>query len=290
MRHVRGRTAAAACIVLVLSVADAPMLPAQEAPLNRVVARIQADRPAIGTFSRSPDAALDFTVVDAQYGDLDLNAIRRTLDQLRTGDGPPTVSPIVRIPVAAAPAPETVVGQLLNVGAFGIMFPNIETPEQAVTAVGAMRYNAPRLTGRGRLATPGHRQTGSGSAPDYWGLTDDGYRAVADVWPLNPSGQLLAVLQIESLSGIERIDEILDIPGIGAIFLGPTDLAASIGADGPNAPEVEALVQDVLGTCLARSIPCGYPIVAATQDQANQETARRLREGFTMLAVMTTAE
>ena len=75
--------------------------------------------------------------------------------------------------------------------------------------------------------------------------------------------------------------------GVGAIFLGPTDLANAIGAEGPNAPQVEVLVQQVLGACLAAGVPCGYPIVAASPEAAARETARRLAEGFTVLAVMT---
>ncbi len=89
--------------------------------------------------------------------------------------------------------------------------------------------------------------------------------------------------------GIQNLDEILDVPGIGVIFLGPTDLATSAGEDGPNAPRVDALVHQVLEACLARNIPCGYPIVARTPEDAERETARRLAEGFKVLAVMTTA-
>jgi 4-hydroxy-2-oxoheptanedioate aldolase len=278
-------------VVLALSVLCSPTLHGQDAaPDNRVIARLQQGSPAIGTFSRNPDDNLDFTVIDAQYGEFDIEAIRQVLSRIRPADEPPAVAPIVRIPVAVRHAPRDVVTQLLDLGAFGVMFPNIETPQQAVTAIESMRYASAPLAGRERLATTGQRRAGFGSAPRYWGLAEGEYRAVADVWPLNPSGQLMSVLQIESLPGIERLDDILDVPGIGAIFLGPTDLAASIEADGPHAPDVEALVQRALSRCLARNIPCGYPIVAATREEADRETTRRLREGFTMLAVMTTAE
>ena len=97
------------------------------------------------------------------------------------------------------------------------------------------------------------------------------------------------MLQIESLTGIENLDEILDVPGIGVIFLGPTDLAESAGEDGPNSPGVEALVQEVLQVCLVNDVPCGYPIVASTDEAAERETERRLSEGFIVLAVMTVA-
>jgi len=186
---------------------------------------------------------------------------------MRMGDRASDVTPIVRIPLASRDAPHLVVTPLLNLGVLGVMFPDVDTPEQAVAAVNAMRYEPP-----GAVGDP---QTGG--APH------------ADLWPLNPSGQFFALIQIESLAGVERLDEILDVPGIGAIFLGPTDLAASMGADGPNAPEVEAVVQTVLAACLARNVPCGYPIVARTAGDAERETRRRVDQGFAVLAVMTTA-
>ena len=71
------------------------------------------------------------------------------------------------------------------------------------------------------------------------------------------------------------------------VFLGSTDLATSTGEEGPNARRVEALVQQVLEVCVARGVPCGYPIVARSHEDAERETARRLAEGFKVLAVMT---
>ena len=97
------------------------------------------------------------------------------------------------------------------------------------------------------------------------------------------------MVQIESLAEFETLDDVLDVPGIGVSFLGPTDLAISAGEQGPNSPRVEELVQEVLAACLARNVPCGYPIVARTRQEAERETARRLAEGFQVLAVMTTA-
>jgi len=276
--------------MLAMTALYAPVLQAQNvAPVNRVIERLQEDAPAIGTFSRRPADGLDFTVIDAQYGEFDVAAIRQVLAAMRADDGPPGVAPIVRIPREARDAPRAIVTQLLDLGVFGVMFPDIETPAQAMTAVRAMRLTP--AAGAENAAPAGQRETspGFGSAPGYWGLSADEYRAVADVWPLEPAGKLIAMLQIESMTGIERLDEILDVPGIGVIFLGPTDLAASVGADGPDAPQVEALVQRVLAACRARDVACGYPIVARTRDDADRETARRVREGFTVLAVMTTA-
>ena len=244
----------AACIFALEVGWPLPLYAQDDARANRVIVRLQQGRPAIGTFTRTPRPDLDFAVIDAQYGRFDINAIRQAVVAMRSDTGAPAVAPIVRIPYEARDAPQAVVKQCLAAGASGVMFPDIETKEQAMTAISSMRV------GRSR-----------------------------DVWPLDPSGSLVAMLQIESLTGIENLDEILDVPGIGAIFLGPTDLAESAGEDGPNSPGVEALVQEVLNLCRARDVPCGYPIVAPTDEAAERETERRLSEGFTVLAVMTVA-
>ncbi len=230
---------------------------AQEAgSVNRVIELLRAGRPAIGTFTRAARAGIDFAVIDEQYGEFDIDGVREAVVAIRAGSGAPVITPIVRIPLAARDAPGAVVKQVLDAGALGVMFPDIETRAQAISAVNSMRI---------------------------------GRAAGAALWPLDPAGTLVAMLQIETLAGIENLDEILEVPGIGVIFLGPTDLATSAGEEGPNAPRVEALVQEVLEVCLARSIPCGYPIVAPTREDADRETARRLAEGFKVLAVMTTA-
>ncbi len=248
---------AALCTAALTGAALQPWQPlyAQEAAsVNRVIEQLLQGRPAIGTFTRTARPALDFAVIDEQYGDFDIDGVRAAVVAIRAGDGGPAITPVVRIPLAVRDAPEAVVRQVLDAGALGVMFPDIETRAQAVSAVNSMRVA--RAAG-------------------------------ADVWPLDPAGMLVAMLQIETLPGIANLDEILDVPGIGVIFLGPTDLATSAGEDGPNAPRVDALVHQVLEVCLERNIPCGYPIVARTPEDAERETARRLAEGFKVLAVMT---
>ena len=236
-------------------VSPLPLHAQDTAQVNRVIERLQQGRPVIGTFTRTARPDLDFAVIDEQYGAFDIDGVREAVVAMRAGDGTLAVTPIVRIPLAARDTPQAVVKQVLDAGVLGVMFPDIETKAQALAAVSSMRV---------------------------------AQAAGADVWPLDPAGTLVAMLQIETLAGIEHLDEILDVPGIGVIFLGPTDLASSAGEDGPNAPRVDALVQQVLEVCLQRNIPCGYPIVARTRADAERETARRLGEGFKVLAVMTT--
>ena len=164
-----------------------PLYAQEAASVNRVIEQLQQGRPAIGTFARTARPDLDFAVIDEQYGDFDIDGVREAVAAIRAGSGAPAVTPVVRIPLAARDAPEAVVKQVLDAGASGVMFPDIETPAQAISAVNSMRVA--RAAG-------------------------------ADVWPLDPAGKLVAMLQIESLAGIENLDEILDVPGIGVIFPG----------------------------------------------------------------------
>ena len=62
-----------------------------------------------------------------------------------------------------------------------------------------------------------------------WGITDDNdYRAKADPWPLNPLGELLLGLKIETLEGLNKCEQILSVPGIGFAEMGPGDMSMSM--------------------------------------------------------------
>jgi len=69
-------------------------------------------------------------------------------------------------------------------------------------------------------------------------VTTAEYAVKADVWPLNPAGELMAIVMIESREGVRNIDEILKVPGLGAALIAGGDLGVSLGV-GPNptAPE-----------------------------------------------------
>jgi 4-hydroxy-2-oxoheptanedioate aldolase len=106
-------------------------------------------------------------------------------------------------------------------------------------------------------------------------VSQNEYREAADLWPLNPDGNLLAIMMIETADGLKNADAIAAVSGVGAIFIGPADLANSMGVPG-NAPEVEQALQTILTACKAYNVACGKTMSAA-------EMPRRLQEGWKMI-------
>jgi 4-hydroxy-2-oxoheptanedioate aldolase len=123
----------------------------------------------------------------------------------------------------------------------------------------------------------GTRGRAPGNAVWYWGLGYLDYLGKADVWPLDPTGELLAVIQIESREAVQNIGEIISVPGVGAIFIGPSDLSADLGLP-PTHPLVEQAIQTALKACLDHGIPCG--ITTGPQD-----VATRIEQGFRFVTV-----
>ena len=131
--------------------------------------------------------------------------------------------------------------------------------EQALKLVQRLRY--PPQRGARYPEPAGSRSCCPGAAPRYWGLSRLEYMQRSDVWPLNPDGELLAIVMIESRTAIENIDEILDVPGLGGPLISPHDLSMSLGVGTPDsnppAPEVEAATARVASACVARRALCG---------------------------------
>jgi 4-hydroxy-2-oxoheptanedioate aldolase len=116
-----------------------------------------------------------------------------------------------------------------------------------------------------------------------WGISQPDYLRRADVWPLNPEGELFAMIMIETAEGARNINEIVKVPGIGAIFVGASDLGMSLGV-GPASPlpppETEAAIQQIANACRASKVTCAYPVLGG-----ETELKRRLDQGFKVLLV-----
>src|SRR5262249_59331153 len=118
-----------------------------------------------------------------------------------------------------------------------------------------MRY--PQLKGSPYYEPNGFRGSGPANATWIWGISGQEYDRHADLWPLNPEGDLLAIMMIESVEGLQNLDAITSTPGVGALFAGQaSDLSRSMGVR-PGSPEVEAGLRKVLGGGKTHKVGCG---------------------------------
>jgi 4-hydroxy-2-oxoheptanedioate aldolase len=281
------RPAAVACVLMAAFLsADFSSAQGQPTRLNGAIDKLQRGKAIAGAimYDFSLYAArqfatsdLDFIILDMEHQSLDFERLQTffmgTIDKAsiaKQGNLQVRVPPIVRIPTYGRDLNEAIVKQVLDMGAFGIMFPAIENREQALRAVRAARYPPRRDS---QYPEPrGMRGNGNMPAAWFWGLSRAEYSQRADTWPANPNGELLLFLQVETVEGVRNINEILSVPGIGVLFIGPNDLSYSLGvADG--APDHEAAIQTVLKACIARNVPC-----AITVD--SDDVVQRLKQGF----------
>jgi 4-hydroxy-2-oxoheptanedioate aldolase len=173
------------------------------------------------------------------------------------------VTPIVRIPPNGSELSQWHAKQALDLGFFGIVWPHVTSVEEAYNAVAACRY--PRPSSRQRYEPVGVRGDSPSSAARYWGIGNDEYYSRADVWPLDPDGEVLVALMIENVDGVENLPQILDeVPGIGLILIGEGDLSQELGVPRQyEHPDVLAHKARVLEVCQARNVAVGHPHVNA---------------------------
>jgi 4-hydroxy-2-oxoheptanedioate aldolase len=268
-------------------------MPAQQERfhLNPVIAKLARGETVYGLINagdlslanarETARAPVDFVYVDMEHNPLDFAALNAFLigmtDReliLKKGNQQPNVALLARFPPEADQS-QWVVKQALDIGLMGVIFNGVDSKEQALTAVRSMRYPKPK--GAPYAEPPGLRGYGPANATWAWGLSAAEYERRADVWPINPEGDLLAVIMIESAAGLEGLGEIASVPGVGALFVGAgADLSRSLGV-AQDSPALEAAFQQVLGACKARDIAC-----AITAASAN-DVVRRVKEGWKII-------
>ena len=179
-------------------------------------------------------ADIDYVYVDMEHGPMDFRALHAFLLGMidkqaiaEAGSLRQRVSPLARIAPYGRESSEWAVKQALDIGLMGLIFPSIETPEQALGAVRSMRY--PPRRGSRYPEPPGLRGSGPAIATWFWGLSPAEYTRRADLWPLNPVGDLVALMMIETAAGVRNVDAIAAVPGVTGLLIGPSDLSNSLG-------------------------------------------------------------
>jgi 4-hydroxy-2-oxoheptanedioate aldolase len=282
---------------VVMSVAVASLITASAQStylhLNPAIVKLAAGQPIIG--GQTNDMSLqncramsrmdfDYMYVDMEHGAINLDGlascVQGMVDKtavLKKGNAQPNVALFARFPPYGRDmdSNDWFVKQALDVGLMGVIFNGIDNREQATRVVRYMRY--PQLKTSKYQQPPGLRGYAPGNAVFAWGISTAEYERRADVWPLNPEGDLLAIPMIETLEGLKNVDDIAATPGVGAIFIGAAgDLHQWLGVP-IDAPEVETARQTILASCKAHNVACG--ITAITKSDVD----RRLKEGWRMI-------
>jgi len=260
--------------------------------LNGVIRALEQGVPAFTTFSPAEiDSALalsvskyDGVVFEMEHNFWDPRALRDCLQfmlnrrQIATSASlAPSVTPMVRIPPNGGEKNQWLAKQAFDIGVYGVIWPHISSVEEAYNAVASCRY--PRLKTAPLYEPAGVRGDGPTTAVRYWGLTQQEYYERADVWPLNPKGEIFVILMMEDTKGIENLDDILKkVPGIGAILIGEGDLSQELGYPRQyEHPKVLEAMAYVVKTCKANNVVVGHPHVDA------QNVERVLAEGYSFL-------
>src|SRR5258705_9788730 len=283
-------------LLLVASLAGIALLTAsgsaQRPPvhLNPVIEKLAQGKAFVGvntgdlslenarTLSRAP---IDYVYVDMEHTPLDFQGLHMfnigMIDKataVKKASVAPNVALFARFPPEADEG-AWVVKQALDIGLMGVIFNGVDTREQALAAVQSMRY--PQLRGSKYVDPAGKRGAAPTLATWIWGLSTEEYERHADLWPLNPEGDLLAIAMIESCDGMKNLDAILSTPGIGAAFIGnANDLRHSMGVPATS-PEVEAARQAILAGCKRHNIACGITVASGA------EMNKRLDEGWKLI-------
>ena len=177
--------------------------------LNNVIRALEAGQHALTCFAPAHvDSAIamsaskyDGCVFEMEHNPWDGGRLRDCLQymlnraQIAKAGLVPPVNPVVRIPVNGVEMAQWQAKQALDMGCYGIVFPHISTVEEAANAVGACRY--PRMKNAPLYEPAGIRGDGPTAAARYWGIGQQEYYQKADVWPLNPQGEIFCILQIE---------------------------------------------------------------------------------------------
>ena len=186
-------------------------------------------------------AGFDWLVIDGEHAPNDLRSI---MHQLQVLEGKHS-HPVVRLPVGN----EWLIKQALDVGAQTLLIPMVESADQAADLVRATRYPPHGIRGSGAALARASRFS---DIPDY---------------VKTANAQICLLPQVETVKGMEALDEILAIEGVDGVFIGPSDLAADMGYLGDSSqPAVQEAIRDGLTRIRAAGKAAG--ILAIDDDVA----------------------
>ena len=231
---------------------------------NAALAKWRRGEPSVGawlsvgnvhTAELIANAGFDWVCIDMQHGLIAYSDLLRMLPAISTTD----TTPLVRVSGASLPE----INKALDAGAMGVIVPLVNTAEDAAAAVSACRY-----------PPDGTRSFGPTRAALYGGR---GYAAEAN-------GQIACIVMIETQAGLDNLEAIVSTPGVSAVYVGPADLALSLGLPprgDTDEPRHLAAVEHILATCKRLGVPAGI------HTGGLEWSKRRLAMGFDFVTLGT---
>ena len=256
--------------------------PAQEKRLNKIVELLDSGKPVFGIFSgeKTPASAMEVVTTEADFifysmerGPFDVPGMQvymqfmldraDLVDRKNLFNEHPIITRIPPIRDGRVEAQDRT-QRILDAGVHGVVYPHVESAEDAEHAVRSMRYRPKGL-----------RPNGQGVAARYWGVGREDYVSRADIWPASPVGELISMLLIEDKIGIENARAIVSTEGVSIVIPGPGDLRRAYEGDDVA---IENAIQTVLAACKEFDVACG--ITAGPDD-----IEKRLEQGFRVFIV-----
>jgi 4-hydroxy-2-oxoheptanedioate aldolase len=220
-------------------------------------------KPAFGTMCNAASPLIaewlghsgyDFIVVDLQHGENNLDSVSVMLQALSSTPA----TPVVRVP-ANVPM---YIQRVLDLGAYGVIVPLVNTRAQAEEVAASVRY-----------APKGARSWGPVRGAIYGG---------ADYFSKSAE-ELLALVMIESAEGLRNAREILEVDGVDGCFVGPADLNISLGHS-PDLPQLAQQTEDAVATIAEAAKAAGK--IAGVHAFSIDDAKRRIAQGFRYVTVM----
>ncbi len=198
-------------------------------------------------------AGFDWLAVDMEHSSIDLSSLLPLIISIENNN----MVPLIRV----GENNSNLIKRVMDAGAYGIIVPNVNTPDEAAAAVSAVKYPPMGTRGVGLYRAQGY------------GQKFEEYKK----WLAKES---IVIVQIEHINAVNCIDEIFAVPGIDAFLIGPYDLSGSMGIPGAlTHPKVEKAVARVMAAARKHGIPAGYHSVSADPQMA----LKRVKQGFHFL-------
>lgn len=227
-------------------------------PQNRLKRQLAEGKTVIGTMIaeiRQPaviqclvNSGFDWVIIDNEHGVFSTESLAE-LSRAGRWTG---LTPIVRVPALSYEQ----ISQALDGGAQGVMLPRVTSPDQVRDAVAVVKY--PPVGRRGSALGRGHTEFKGG----------DVVQMMAE-----SNRETFVIVQIETREAVERIDEIVSVPGVDAALIGPNDLSIALDVPGKmRDPVLVAAIDGMMAACARHGV---YPAIHTNDIALTTEWARK---------------